>query len=1337
MAQTSSRPQSSWIGQTIASRYKIESLLGQGGMSTVYLAHDPNLRRNVAVKLIHPHLSNDAQFIRRFEQEAAAVAQLRHPNIIQVYDFNHDNGLYYMILEYVPGETLQARLTALNASQQRLSVPEIVHITAAVCDAAAYAHERGMIHRDLKPANVMLNPQGQPILMDFGVAKMLGESHQTATGSVVGTALYMSPEQARGERPDERSDIYSIGVMLFEMITGAPPFKADSAVSLMMKHVTQPVPDIRQINQTVPDLLVAVTKKALVKDPAERYRTAADMAVALRAIEVPHKSGVASSVSKIQSSGELPALQTISGVLPPSAAVKPAKKSNPLVWVIGIIGLLFLIGIGAGVLWLFFGGRAVSTGATLPSAEGMIKIGAGSYTVGRETTGQNYAPVQQVKLNDFWLDEYETTNAQYAKFVAATRQKAPAAWPDGKMPAGKEDFPVQGVTWDMSAAYCAWANKRLPSEAEWEVAARGSDGRLYPWGNDQKAVKLPQSDTYKVGSKPTNQSAFGIFDMAGNVWEWVGDTYAPVAEGNRVLRGGENGFLKDMAYRLVGPPDQESMINAAGLRCAADKVSGAAQPTATVEGVLAQDSFANPGSGWPILSEGSYLYGYHPPDFYHVEVGQPEAHTVVSREPNFDNVVVETNVKVDHTTTETGTFQYGLALRRSGDNYYAFAVSPRSGTWQVLKSSSAGLEVLKEGKVDTLRGIAPSGFTPDKTDTLTVNASGSTFSFQINGQPVADISDSAYTSGEVGFFVQTADETLAHIHYDTLTVRQAGSAPQGSAAPPASQNLLEDSFADPQSGWPVAKDEKYVIGYHPPDYYHVQVAVPNDRAVVSYPNKTFEDATIETQVLVDHTDTEQGNFRYGLVWRRSGDNYYAFVVSYRTGTWQALKSSAQGLEVLAEGKTNALAGFAPPGATPDKTDTLRVDVKGNDFILHINGQPVGQVSGSGYAGGEVGFMVETFDETLAHVHYEQLTVREVEFEPTANAPNEGAATATSTPTATTETAGVPPQVTEEVIILPTATPAAPVLIAEATEEATEPASATVTPTAAPDTPTPTKAAPTDTPKPPTVTREPATPVPAPKPRNMALVPAGYFQMGSATGQANEKPEHPVFVDAFYIDLFEVSNAQYRQCVAAGGCTAGNKADSFTYQGYRDNPTYDNYPMVGVTWDQARAYCSWAGKRLVTEAEWEYAAGGPQNFTWPWGNSFDASLSAASAPDAQPVDSFAQGVSPFGVYNMAGNVTEWVADTFDENFYANSPVVNPVNSSGGAGRIFRGGSFGNPDGAFYTTSRRYGNANSFNDVDVGFRCAQDAAGATPADTRQTLLAEFCQVYLAYKPGGPCP
>jgi formylglycine-generating enzyme required for sulfatase activity len=703
----------------------------------------------------------------------------------------------------------------------------------------------------------------------------------------------------------------------------------------------------------------------------------------------------------------------------------------------------------------------------------MIKIGANTYTVGRDAPGQNYIPPQQVELAEFWIDQSEVTNAQYAAFLAETKNSPPAAWPEGQIPADQADHPVKGISWHMAEGYCQWAKKRLPREAEWEVAARGPEGRLFPWGDDPQAVELPQSGTYPVGSKPTNQSAFGVFDMAGNVWEWVGDTYAPVPDNQRVLRGGENGFLKDMAYRLSGPSDQESMTKTAGIRCAADAVNLVELDSAQVEGVLAQDSFVNPGSGWPILSEGTYLFGYHPPDYYHVEVGLPEAHTVVSRQPNFENVTVETKVLVDHTDTPTGDFRYGLALRRvAEDQYYAFTVSSRTGTWQVLKRTPANLEVLAEGPVETLQGFAPPGFTPDKTDTLRVDANGSDFVFQINGQPVIQISDNAYVSGEAGFFV------------------------------------------------------------------------------------------------------------------------------------------------------------------------------------------------------------ETFDETLAHIHYDELIIREVEFEPVALAAP---------------------------IVTPTAEIITPTLEATPTTSVSD----AITTTASPSPTATTPPSPTPEPTPeiePTATAEPPTPATAPE--GMVLIPAGQFTMGSSSGAANEAPEHLISLAAFYLDLFEVSNAQYRQCVNSGGCTPGNAADSFTYPGYRDAATYDNYPVVGVNWDQAEAYCRWAGKRLPTEAEWEYAASGPENLTWPWGNTFDPNLSAASASDTQPVDSYPAGVSPFGVYNMAGNVAEWVQDVFDENFYANSPAENPVNTGSGAGRVYRGGSFGNPDGSFYTTSRRYGNAQTFSDVDIGFRCAMN-------------------------------
>jgi serine/threonine-protein kinase len=274
--------QPTWIGRTLSGRYKIEALLGQGGMSAVYKATDPNLKRVVAIKLIHPHLSSDPSFVLRFESEAAAVASLRHPNIVQVYDFNNDEGVYYMVLEFIPGETLQDRLQRLNADGRKLSLEEALKFAIDISDAMGYAHQRGMIHRDIKPANIMLDIHGDAILMDFGIVKILGGDSHTSTGAVVGTARYMSPEIIRGEVADNRSDIYSLGVTLYEMLSGRPPFVADSAMTLMMMHLNDPVPNVRAFRSDIHPELVRILEKSLAKDRAERYQSAAELSADLK-----------------------------------------------------------------------------------------------------------------------------------------------------------------------------------------------------------------------------------------------------------------------------------------------------------------------------------------------------------------------------------------------------------------------------------------------------------------------------------------------------------------------------------------------------------------------------------------------------------------------------------------------------------------------------------------------------------------------------------------------------------------------------------------------------------------------------------------------------------------------------------------------------------------------------------------------------------------------------------------------------------------------------------------------------------------------------------------------
>ncbi len=272
----------SWVGKTIGDRYQIDALLGQGGMSAVYRATDPNLRRMVAIKLIHPHLSVNPDFVHRFKEEAAAVARLRHPNIVQVHDFNNDGETYYMVMEYLVGETLQARLKRLNAAHRYIPYPRVIRFCTQMCEAVGYAHDHELIHRDIKPANIMLDLNGQAILMDFGIVKIVGGQYNTATGATIGTARYMSPEQIRSERADERSDIYSLGVTLYEMINGRTPYQADSVLTLMMMVLDDPLPDIRETRKEIPESLAAVVEKALAKEQADRFQTMDEMAAALQ-----------------------------------------------------------------------------------------------------------------------------------------------------------------------------------------------------------------------------------------------------------------------------------------------------------------------------------------------------------------------------------------------------------------------------------------------------------------------------------------------------------------------------------------------------------------------------------------------------------------------------------------------------------------------------------------------------------------------------------------------------------------------------------------------------------------------------------------------------------------------------------------------------------------------------------------------------------------------------------------------------------------------------------------------------------------------------------------------
>jgi eukaryotic-like serine/threonine-protein kinase len=269
----STRPSNSMIGTVLSGRYRLEAKLGSGGMSTVYLARDETLDRPVAVKVMHREMSEQEDQLQRFRQEARAVAKLSHPNVVSVIDAGEDGGYPYIVFEYVKGETLKQRIGRVGA----LDTQDAIAYAIEVARGLSVAHSRNMVHRDIKPQNVLIDEEGRAKLTDFGISRQLEQDGVTATGRVLGTTDYVAPEQAMGRDVDPRSDLYSLGVVLYEMLVGQVPFHADSQVGVAMKHVNEELPDVQRRRPEVSAAVALVVERSTAKNPAERYQSIAEM----------------------------------------------------------------------------------------------------------------------------------------------------------------------------------------------------------------------------------------------------------------------------------------------------------------------------------------------------------------------------------------------------------------------------------------------------------------------------------------------------------------------------------------------------------------------------------------------------------------------------------------------------------------------------------------------------------------------------------------------------------------------------------------------------------------------------------------------------------------------------------------------------------------------------------------------------------------------------------------------------------------------------------------------------------------------------------------------------
>jgi serine/threonine-protein kinase len=267
------------VGEVVAGRYELEELVGAGGMSSVFKAYDTLLERHVALKILHPHFTEDEQYVERFRREARAVASLSHPNIVTILDRGEDEGRQFIVFELVEGRTLAEVLH----EEGRLPVQHSLEIAIQVARGLGFAHEQGLVHRDVKPQNVILNGDGRAKVTDFGIARSLEVQGVTQSGAVLGTSNYIAPEQASGKPVDRTTDVYSLGVVLFELLTGEVPFPGESFVAVAMQHVSEPPPSVLEVRPDVPVRVARAVDRALEKDPAERFPTMDAFAAELQA----------------------------------------------------------------------------------------------------------------------------------------------------------------------------------------------------------------------------------------------------------------------------------------------------------------------------------------------------------------------------------------------------------------------------------------------------------------------------------------------------------------------------------------------------------------------------------------------------------------------------------------------------------------------------------------------------------------------------------------------------------------------------------------------------------------------------------------------------------------------------------------------------------------------------------------------------------------------------------------------------------------------------------------------------------------------------------------------
>jgi serine/threonine protein kinase len=795
---------SNLIGKNIG-QYQISEQIGQGGMATVYKAYQPSINRYVAIKILPSQYAQDPNFVKRFEQEARAIAALEHPHILPVYDFGTQEGLTYMIMRYIKSGTLS------NLMGQALPYERVVRMIGDVANALDYAHKQGVVHRDIKPTNILIDNNGEALLTDFGIAKLMTSTEATqltGAGNVLGTPAYMSPEQAKGGRIDGRTDVYALGVVLYELLTGQQPYQAETPVAVVLKHVSEPLTLPRIINPNIPDPLEQVVVKAMAKAPEQRYQTAGEMQRALQQALRDIESG--SRTVNMPSATSQPQTQNITGAAP--VAPKTGGKIGP--WLIGgaaIIALLCLLGGGLLTYGLMVSGND-PTGTPSASRPTAVSIGIEKTATPTETPDAP-TPTLTTEESDIPTPSTEELNDATAVPIIDIPNLAGEILFEDDFSADINDWPTgeQNDEYGTTNTEFVEGRYRMTQEAKQGVFVwnnlTDTDYDNFVFSVETTLVEAQVADTVAYGltfRENADDADLYAFEIDSDGYysvsvrhngEW--QTLVEWTESPFINQGGTN----QLSVKAVGPKltfyingleaasIEDDTLSSGVIGVALDLYEDGDKATVDFDNLVIRavnpEELAELGgdSGSIILEEtfdsdaNGWATGEFDDEYSQNEVAIEDGHYTLSitskpdKQPYIEKELPtqkfsDFDLTIDATPQDSETYySYGVAFRLDEDgNIYVFeigndglyAVFLYDNEWKTLKDWSSS-QAIKRGE----------------TNRLNVSAQGDTLAFAVNDTPLTTLKDDTISEGQIALIVEVAEsEKTAVVEFDNLVIRK-------------------------------------------------------------------------------------------------------------------------------------------------------------------------------------------------------------------------------------------------------------------------------------------------------------------------------------------------------------------------------------------------------------------------------------------------------------------------------------------------------------------------------------------------------------------------------------